>query len=105
MSFIGSKPIFESSAIQHHRADVPDHERVAVRLRPQHLAQADHAVGTGLVFDHDRLVELSAQAVGDQPARQVGDTGRRKRNEQFDRTARIGILSECRARQRHTEQQ
>jgi hypothetical protein len=62
------------------------HQRIAVGLGLEYLAQADEAIGAGLVLDNDRLVELEAQALGHQPRGQVGDTGGRERNDQPDRT-------------------
>src|SRR6476661_3304567 len=59
-------------------------QRIAVGLGLEHLAQAEEAVGAGLVLDDHRLVELDAQALGHQPRGQVGDAGGRERDDQPD---------------------
>ena len=61
-SFIGSNAgLGVHRVVEHQRADIADHQRVAVGLGLEQFAQADHAVGARLVLDDDRLVELGAQ--------------------------------------------
>ena len=89
----------------HGRADRPGHDRVAVRLRLEHLAQAEHAVGARLVLHHDGLAEPRPQPVADDARRQIGDAGRRKRHHHADRVRRIRVRSRRGGRQQERDQE
>ena len=74
-----------------HVAHGAGHQRIAVGLGLLQLAQAQHPVGAGPVLDDDGLAELCPQSLSHQPRRQVGDAGRRERDDQPDRPRRVGL--------------
>ena len=60
------------------------HQRVAVGRRLQHELGGEVARAARLVLDHDRLAELFAEPVSDEPRHDVGGSARRVADEDLD---------------------
>ena len=54
-------------------------------------ARGDVAAGAATVLDHDVLMQALAQALPDHARQRVGDTARRKGNDEGDLVRRIGL--------------
>ena len=72
-------------------------ERVAVGRSAEHLGHGHDAAGAGTVLDHELLLELLAELVGQQPHGQVADAARPIGHEHAHRLGRIvgGLSRQC----------
>ena len=70
------------------RADVAEHELVAVGRRLRDAVRPGHAAGAADVFHDDGLVKLGAQAVGDDAGDGVGRSAGAERRNHGDRPVR-----------------
>ncbi len=77
------------------RADVADHQRVAIGCRARRGHRPDHSPAAALVLDDDGLSERPAQAVGDGARDQVDATAGLHRRDDLDRLVRVTALREC----------
>ncbi len=78
------------------------HDRVAVRGRAGHLADAERSGRAGPVLDDHRLAQRRAQAARDQAAEGVVAAAWRPRADQLDRLRRIGLGRRGQRLQRET---
>ncbi len=75
--------------IEHEDRRRRDEQRVTVGLGAGHGFGGDGALRTGLVLDDDRLLQVPAEILADQPAEDIGRTARGIGNDELDRTRRI----------------
>jgi len=68
-----------------------DHQVVAVRRRLGDEACAEQPAGPGAVVDQDRLAHRLAQALADDAAEDVVAAARGERNDETQRTIRVGL--------------
>ena len=73
------------------RAGRVEQQRVAVRRRLRDELRADAAAGAGAVLDDERLAELRAHAVGENPRDAVDAAAGRERNDDAHRLDRIRL--------------
>ena len=74
------------------RADVADHQRVAVGRGARGGERCDDAAAAALVLDDDRLAEHLAQPLGDGARDEIDAAARLHRRDDLDRLARISGL-------------
>ena len=79
------------------RADVADHQRVAVGRGARDRERADDAAAAALVLDDDRLPERAPEPVGDRAGDEIDAAARLHRRDDLDRPVRIGGLAEAAA--------
>ena len=71
------------------RADVADHQRVAVRSGARHRHRGNRAARAGRVLDHERLLHGARKLVADRAADEVEAAARLRRHDDLHRLRRI----------------
>ena len=66
-------------------------QRVAVGRRPRHIGDADRSVAAGLVLDHNVLADVLLQHRREHTRRDIGQSARRKRNDDGNGAVRIAL--------------
>lgn len=66
-------------------------QRVAVRRRACGQADPERTARAGPVLDHDALLQLAPERLGDRPCDRVGHAAGRKRHDHRDRLVRIAL--------------
>ena len=77
------------------RADVADHQRVAVGRGARDGERTDDTAAAALIFHDDRLSEHAPEPIGDRTGDEIDAATRLHRRDDLDRPVRIGSLGGC----------